>query len=55
MEYTFTVTVKVEGEATYQEVKDFIEFEIGACYSISHDNPFIDEDKGAELADVDVD
>jgi hypothetical protein len=54
MEYTFTVTIKVEGEATYQEVKDFIEFELGACCSISQDNPFLDEEKGAELSDVDV-
>lgn len=54
MTYEFKIKVTVSGNATEQEVKDFIAFEVGAHGSISQQNPFIDEDGTAEIEDVDI-
>jgi hypothetical protein len=51
--FEFNVKVEISGEATEQEVRDFIQFELGTG-SISNDNPLIDEDSDAEITFVEV-
>lgn len=45
--------INAEGEFTEEELKDFIQFELGCC-GISQDNPFIDDNAIAEIVDVDI-
>lgn len=54
-EYTFTVTVRISGKASEQEVRDFIGFECGANCSIDDDNPLIDDDSDTYICRVDID
>jgi len=51
--YEFIVKVEVSGEITQDEVKDFIQFELGTG-SISNDNPLINEEMDTEITNVDI-
>lgn len=55
MNYTLRIEVEVIGEATEQDVLDFIKYELGYGAGMKLDNPFIDEDDDASLEITDVD
>lgn len=52
--YEFTIKVRVSGNATEQEVRDYMSLECGASCQISKGNPFLDEDSDANIEDVDL-
>ncbi len=52
MELELMLKVRYTGEATKQDVLDFISFETGATCSIDNDNPFMDEDSDINVEDI---
>ncbi|WBC28425.1 hypothetical protein RPMD05_42 [Rhodobacteraceae phage LS06-2018-MD05] len=54
MEYEFTIRVRINGDVTEYEARDFIGFECGAICVIGNDNPLMDEDNNAEISSIDI-
>jgi len=56
MDYEFIMTVRVSGDATEQEVIDFMRYECGDSGQIDISNPFTNEDdeRNCEVTRVDL-
>jgi len=52
---SFKIDVSWTGEASEEDVIDFIKYQIGYSGGISNDNPFINDDFDSEIRIDDVD
>lgn len=53
MDFTFELKVRISGEATEDEMIEFIKYSLGIG-STSMDNPFISEEDAAAIEDVEI-